>query len=193
MFLLQSWNKNGFRFLESHLYQDLLGFDVYSQQEVNDKIYEVAALTGLLPYLKAYPLFLPYGVQKLVELARALVSNPKLLLLDEPAAGLTSAEKENLKNLMKAIKAKGLTVLIVEHDMGVVMDISDVVTVMNFGQKIAEGKPQEISANSQVIEAYLGWTNAQDHRPYHRIWPSSSASRHKPGLQRLPHCYCIRS
>jgi branched-chain amino acid transport system ATP-binding protein len=99
---------------------------------------------------------LSYGDQKLLELARATVVDPTLLLLDEPGAGLNETEKENLIQLILEMNKQGITVFLVEHDMGIVMRISNKIVVLNFGEKIAEGKPEEISRNVEVIKAYLG-------------------------------------
>lgn len=141
---------------KSNIFKDISGVNIYSQKGIKEKIKSVAELVGLTQLLNAYPLFLPYGTQKLVELARALVNDPQLLLLDEPAAGLNSAEKDYFKKILLEVKKRGITILLVEHDMGVVMDISDLITVMNFGEKIAEGTPEEVSENPEVIQAYLG-------------------------------------
>jgi ABC-type branched-subunit amino acid transport system ATPase component len=103
---------------------------------------------------------LPYGHRRLLEIARAFVAEPALLLLDEPAAGLNHSEAANLSALISRIRDAGCTIVLVEHHMDVVMAVCDVVTVLNYGRKLAEGAPAAIQRNAEVIEAYLGRAHA---------------------------------
>lgn len=112
-----------------------LGIDYLAERKIND---------------------LPFGNLRLVELARALAAKPKLLILDEPAAGLNDAETEKLAETFQAINRKGVSILLVEHHMELVMNISDRIIVLNYGSKLSEGTPKEIKKDKKVIEAYLG-------------------------------------
>ncbi len=102
------------------------------------------------------PSNLPFGNQRLLEIARALMAEPEMLLLDEPASGLNDAEVEDFKKLLLAVKKNGVTILLVEHNMKLVMDVADEIVVLDFGRKLAEGNCDEISRDRKVIEAYLG-------------------------------------
>lgn len=126
------------------------------EKELTKKAEELLELVGLLEFKDTYAENLAYGQQRRLEIARALASNPSLLLLDEPAAGMNEKETDSLYDLIKTVQSKGITVLIIEHDMPLVMKLCDRITVLNFGQKLAEGTPEEIQSNEAVIEAYLG-------------------------------------
>jgi branched-chain amino acid transport system ATP-binding protein len=120
---------------------------------------QMLELVGLAPFKDTHATELPMGAQKLLEVVRALMAQPKLLCLDEPAAGLNDTETQELANLLRAIRTLGIPVLIVEHNMSLVMNVADHVVVMDSGAIIAAGAPSKIQKNSRVIEAYLGGEN----------------------------------
>jgi ABC-type branched-subunit amino acid transport system ATPase component len=139
-----------------------LGSQKAEEAALRLKALEALEFVGLRGKEFAEAKSLPYGRQRVLELARALVSDPKLLLLDEPAAGLNAAETESLVELLFQIRDRGITILLVEHDMSLVMNVSDHITVLNFGKKIAEGPADEVEHNQEVIDAYLGMEVAND-------------------------------
>ncbi|MCB9929362.1 MAG: ABC transporter ATP-binding protein [Alphaproteobacteria bacterium] len=121
------------------------------------KVEEVIDFLEIQPIRKTPVGRLPYGLQKRVELARALAAEPDLLLLDEPMAGMNVEEKEDMSRFILNVNAEfGTTIALIEHDMGVVMDLSDRVVVLNYGEKLADGTPDEVRRNPDVIDAYLG-------------------------------------
>ena len=132
------------------------------EKEIQRRAMEILEFIGLKDKSTESADSLPLGDRKILEIGRALATQPELVCLDEPAAGLNETETETACTLIKAIKDKGITVLLVEHDMKVVMNISDEIMVLNYGEKIAEGTPEEIQNNPTVIEAYLGGSEEID-------------------------------
>lgn len=127
-----------------------------AEKAIIDKALELMTIVGLEKKAFEMAQNLPLGEQKLVEIARGLATDPKLMLLDEPAGGLNTAELETIIHLIKKIRKSGITILLVEHNMRVVMDVSDEIVVLNFGEQIGSGTPEEIKRNERVIQAYLG-------------------------------------
>lgn len=126
------------------------------EKEARHRAMELLQFVGLENGHDAVPTALSFGNQRLVELARSLMAEPKMLLLDEPASGLNDTEVEDFTRLLLSIRDRGITILLVEHNMKLVMNIADDIVVLDFGKKLAEGAPQAICANPEVIEAYLG-------------------------------------
>ncbi|MDO4476020.1 MAG: ABC transporter ATP-binding protein [Lachnospiraceae bacterium] len=144
--------------VKSGLFADMFG--TASQKREEEKLREEC-----LALLKRVDLYdkrdvrctsLPYGDQRKLEIVRAMATSPKLLMLDEPAAGMNPTETEELKQFIKKINSEGLTILLIEHDVKMVMSLADTITVLNHGAKIAEGSAEEVRSNDAVIEAYLG-------------------------------------
>ena len=131
-----------------------------AEREVEARARELLDFVGLQRAAETEASALAYGEQRLLEIARALAAKPKLLLLDEPAAGLSADESKHLSAAIRAIAGRGTTVLLIEHDMNLVMNTADTVTVLDFGRKIAEGAPAVVRENSTVIAAYLGMGHA---------------------------------
>ena len=127
-----------------------------NDKKIRDEAAELMQFVGVGRYLDAHASQMPYGSLKRLEIARALAAKPRLLLLDEPAAGLNDTETHEVDELIKKLPSTGVTVVLVEHDMKLVMNISDQILVLNYGRRLAEGTPLEIRANPEVIAAYLG-------------------------------------
>ena len=126
------------------------------EHQILEESHKVLEKVGLSQFENEFAKNLPYGAQRRLEIARALATEPSLLLLDEPAAGMNPQETIELVNLIQEIASEGQAILLIEHDMKLVMTLSDRIFVMDYGKKIAQGSPEEIRKNPEVIKAYLG-------------------------------------
>ncbi|MBE6125059.1 MAG: ABC transporter ATP-binding protein [Erysipelotrichaceae bacterium] len=131
------------------------------EKQAKEEAMEILKKVGLEDAAYERATSLPYGMQRKLEIGRALASHPKVLLLDEPAAGMNPAEKKELSQFIRSLLNEVEGILLIEHDMKLIMDISDKIVVLNHGAKICEGKPEEVQTNEEVIEAYLGKKGVQ--------------------------------